>query len=98
MTLTMCTFSLRVRTKGDSSRAWMFQCCTEYGWWQTVSDVHPVRSKRINLDFYKQFCQQSFGDNLWPDTDRKNTEYGALDFKAFNLLMCNGEEGNSAFR
>jgi hypothetical protein len=90
-TLTMCTAFLISRTKGDSSRAWMFQCCTEYGWWQTVSDVHPVRSKQINLDFYKQFCQQSFGDKLWPDTDRKNTEYGALDLKAFNLLMSNGE-------
>lgn len=71
----------------------MFQCCTEFGWWQTVSDVHPLRSKQIDINFYKKFCQNSFGINLWPDTDRKNTEYGGVDLKAFNLLMSNGDEG-----
>ena len=73
----------------------MFQCCTEYGWWQTVSDVHPVRSSQIDLNFYKKFCTDSFGESLWPDTVRKNNEYGALDFKAFNLLMINGDEGTT---
>jgi len=71
----------------------MFQCCTEYGWWQTVSDVHPMRSKQVNLDFYKKFCAESFGEDLWPDTERKNNEYGGLNIKAFNLLMSNGDEG-----
>jgi hypothetical protein len=73
----------------------MFQCCTEYGWWQTVSDVHALRSKAINIDFYRQFCKDSFGVALWPDVDRKNTEYGGLEMKAFNLLMSNGDEGTS---
>ena len=82
-----------LRVNLDSSRAWMFQCCTEYGWWQTVSDVHPLRSKQINLDFYRKFCKESFGEDLWPDTERKNIEYGGLDIKAFNLLMSNGDEG-----
>lgn len=36
----------------------------------------------------------SFGSQLWPDAERKNIEYGALDLKAFNLLMSNGDEGN----
>lgn len=30
---------------------------------------------------------------MWPKVDRKNTEYGGLDLKAFNLLMSNGVEG-----
>lgn len=29
---------------------------------------------------------------MWPKVDRKNTEYGGLDLKAFNLLMSNGVE------
>jgi hypothetical protein len=78
----------------DSSRAWTFQCCTEFGWWQTVSDVHPLRSKLVNLEFYRKFCEESFGYPFWPDTDRKNTEYGGLNIQAFNLLMNNGVEGN----
>jgi len=54
--------------------------------------VHALRSKQININFYKQFCRESFGVALWPDTDRKNTEYGGYDLKAFNLLMSNGDE------
>jgi len=50
-----------------------------------------LRSKQINLDFYRQLCAESFGVKLWPDTDRKNTEYGALDLKAFHLLLSNGD-------
>lgn len=79
----------------DSSRAWMYQCCTEYGWWQTFSDVHTLRSKKVDINFYRQFCKDAFGVALWPDVDRKNTEYGALNLKAFNLLMNNGDEGTS---
>jgi len=56
----------------------MFQCCTEYGWWQTFSDVHPLRSKRVNIDFYRKFCNDAFGIQLWPDAERKNIEYGGL--------------------
>ena len=73
MTHIMRKYMMLFRINMDSSRAWMFQCCTEYGWWQTVSDVHPLRSKNINLDFYKKFCLESFGEDLWPDTERKNT-------------------------
>ena len=43
--------------------------------------------------FYRKFCEESFGAGIWPDTDRKNTEYGALNLQAFNLLMSNGDEG-----
>ena len=73
----------------------MFQCCTEYGWWQTASDRHPLRSSRINIDFYRQFCKDSFGEALWPDTERKNIEYGGLDIDAYDLLMANGDEGTA---
>jgi hypothetical protein len=76
----------------------MFQCCTEYGWWQTFSDVHALRSKKVDINFYKQFCIDSFGVALWPDADRKNIEYGGLDLKAFRLLMSNGDEGKYILR
>jgi len=56
-----------------------------------------MRSKQIDINFYRQFCLESFGVPLWPDTDRKNNEYGGYDLKAFNLLMSNGDEGNVNF-
>lgn len=81
------TFALE---NGGGSRSWMYQSCTEYGYWQTVSDRHPMRSSRINLNFYKKFCNDIFGNNQWPKVERKNIEYGALALKATNLLMVNG--------
>lgn len=71
----------------------MFQCCTEYGWWQTISDVHSLRSKKVNIESYKRLCETTFGKGVWPNADRKNNEYGGVDIRATNLLMSNGWEG-----
>lgn len=82
---------------GGGSRSWYYQSCTEYGYWQTVSDRHPMRSFKLNLDFYRKFCNDAFGNNQWPKVERKNIEYGALSLKATNLLMVNGVEGSLDF-
>ncbi len=55
--------------------------------------MHALRSKKVDINFYRKFCNDSFGLPLWPDADRKNIEYGGLELKAFNLLMSNGDEG-----
>ena len=81
---------------GQGSRSWYYQSCTEYGFWQTFSDRHPLRSFKLNLDFYRRYCNDSFGNNQWPKVARKNIEYGGLDQKSFNLLMSNGVEGTFA--
>ena len=65
---TMCTYLTIISQTANSARAWMFQCCTEYGWWQTVSDIHPLRSNKLDINFYRKFCGDSFGVDLWPDT------------------------------
>lgn len=52
-----------------------------------------MRSFKLNLDFYKKLCDDSFGNKQWPKVERKNIEYGALSLKATNLLMVNGVEG-----
>lgn len=51
-----------------------------------------MRSFKLNLDFYKKLCDDSFGNKQWPKVERKNIEYGALSLKATNLLMVNGVE------
>lgn len=68
----------------------MYQSCTEYGYWQTPSDRHPLRSSRLKIDYYKKLCNDVFGSNMWPKVERKNIEYGGTNLKAFNLLMANG--------
>ena len=83
------TFALE---NGQGSRAWYYQSCSEFGFWQTYSDKHPMRSKRLDLSFYRQFCKDAFGIDLWPKFDRINIEYGGTNLKASNLFMANGIE------
>lgn len=89
-------FYLKNDTLGDyaNARSWYYQSCSEYGFWQTFSDRHPLRSFRLNINFYKKFCNDAFGNNLWPKVERKNIEYGGLNINSTKLHMVNGVEGN----
>jgi hypothetical protein len=81
-----------ISKNGQGSRSWYYQSCTEFGYWQTPSSVHVLRSSRLGIDFYKRLCADSFGEGTWPKVSRKNTETGGWNLKAFNLLMVNGDE------
>jgi len=78
----------------ELGRQWSYQVCTEFGWLQTpaTDSKYAMRSKRINLDFYKEFCQNVFGKPLWPKVNLINLELGGLDLKATKLVMPNGSE------
>ena len=75
---------------GRGARSWIYQSCTEFSYFQTFSDQHPMRSRLLNLDFYKAWCQEIFG--TWPFVTRVNTEFGALNLNVNNLIMTNGGE------
>ena len=70
----------------------MYQSCTEFGYWQTPSSIHRLRSSKLDINFYKRFCADIFGEGTWPKVDRKNTETGGWNLKAFNLIMTNGDD------
>ena len=36
----------------NAGRPWSFQYCTEYGWYQTMSTIHPMRSSEIDVDYF----------------------------------------------
>ena len=48
------------------ARPWYYQYCTEYAFFQTFSKRHPMRSQQLTLDFYSDFCSDSFGVGTWP--------------------------------
>ena len=75
---------------GQVSRAWNYQVCTEFGWFQTYSLVHPMRSKKVNLDFFHKFCQDTYG--VTPNVQLSNTEFGALQAASTHLYMINANE------
>ena len=53
-----------------------------------------MRSKMLTLNFYREWCEDIYGADLWPSVKRTNLEYGGLHLRATNLIMTNGGEGN----
>jgi hypothetical protein len=52
-----------------------------------------MRSLKLTLDFYKEWCSDIFGEGTWPYVSRVNNEFGGLSIKASNLYLSNGDEG-----
>jgi hypothetical protein len=52
-----------------------------------------MRSFRIDLDFFRKFCSDAFGEGTWAKVDIKNMEYGGLNEKTTNIIFSNGVEG-----
>jgi len=75
-------------------RQWTYQSCSQLGYFQTYSNKtkYAMRSSRINLGFFKNFCKGVFGIDLWPDTDRFNNDFGGLDLRTTNLILPNGAD------
>ena len=76
------------------SRQWTWQICSELGWFQTAPEntTTSLRSSRLDLNFYKQWCQDSFGFDLWPVEGLANLYRGGTSIEATNLIMTNGCE------
>ena len=49
----------------------------------------------LTLDFYRKWCEDIFGDGVWPFVKRVNNEFGGTNLQAYNIVMSNGVEGNS---
>jgi len=56
----------------NGARAWYYQCCTEFSYFQTYSDKHPMRSKMLTISFYRKWCSDIYGMNTWPSVERTN--------------------------
>ena len=78
----------------DLGRQWLYQVCSQFGWLQTPSSTaqNAMRSQKVNLQFYKQFCQNVFGIPIWPESDAINLELGGINLQATKLIMTNGAE------
>lgn len=51
-----------------------------------------MRSKLLNLDFYLQFCNDSFGEAYKPNVEITNTYFGGRAIDVERLIMTNGNE------
>lgn len=75
-------------------RAWYYQSCTEYGYWQNAhSDASKSsRSPLINLDYHKNVCRRLFNIKYDLDTSYINNEYyyPLLYSNVTNIYFTNG--------
>ncbi|WP_239005271.1 S28 family serine protease [Legionella sp. MW5194] len=82
--------------KGFGLRAWLYQSCTEYGYWQ---NAHPnpdksTRSRLINDEYHQRLCQRLFGLTQPANTERMNTAYyfPLIESGIDNIHFTNGEQ------
>lgn len=72
-------------------RQWTWQYCTEFGFFQTPSQT-PVRSTKISLPFWPDYCKRIFGKELKTNTNNTNKLYGGTNIKGHNIFFANAEE------
>ncbi|KTD47002.1 serine carboxypeptidase [Legionella rubrilucens] len=82
--------------KAFGLRAWLYQSCSEYGYWQ---NAHPnpdrsTRSRLINAEYHQMLCKRLFGLTQPANTDRMNTAYyfPLMESSIDNIHFTNGEQ------
>ncbi len=75
----------------NSGRAWLFQTCTEFGFFMPFypgSSVFPVV---LPVEHQVAWCAKVFGiPNMTPDIEGTNARYGGMSLQATNVLFENG--------
>ena len=79
----------------SAGRPWNFQVCTEYGWFQTPSESNPMRSQRLKVPYWLDYCNEVFqGLDMTDRPQAKQTEIsqGGYDTAGTNIFFGNGSE------
>ncbi|GJQ77976.1 hypothetical protein Trydic_g2337 [Trypoxylus dichotomus] len=76
---------------GDAGRAWIYQCCTEFGWLQTGSENQPFAE--FSNQFVLEICNQLFSADeyiLSVAVNRTNLFYGSVYPEVTRLVSVHG--------
>ncbi|KYN03978.1 PREDICTED: putative serine protease K12H4.7 [Cyphomyrmex costatus] len=81
--------------QAEGARQWMYQTCTEFGFYQTSTGQTNVFGNNFPVEFFAQQCVDIFGPrynmNLLKSTViRTNILYGALNLQATNVVFVHG--------
>nr|XP_012146029.1 PREDICTED: putative serine protease K12H4.7 isoform X2 [Megachile rotundata] len=79
----------------EGGRQWMYQTCTEFGFFQTSTARPNLFSNSFPVDFFVQQCLDIFGPRyniqlLKSAVNRTNIFYGALNLKVTNVVFVHG--------
>ncbi|KAI8098181.1 serine carboxypeptidase S28-domain-containing protein [Gilbertella persicaria] len=60
--------STKYSDESDENRAWFWQVCTEYAYWQTASPLWrpTIVSRKLNTAWYQRQCPYMFGEHAVP--------------------------------
>jgi pimeloyl-ACP methyl ester carboxylesterase len=78
---------------GFGMRQWLYQSCTEYGYWQVAHPTTSTRSSMIDLPYHNNVCEKLFGITTPVNTDHINHNfYEPLLNKSLSsdILFTNG--------
>lgn len=77
-------------------RQWLYQSCTEYGYWQNASQEQgtSVRSSKINLNYHRGLCKRLFGQTTPVNTNKINEHFfkPLLGPETSSIVFTNGEQ------
>ncbi|KOC65159.1 Putative serine protease K12H4.7 [Habropoda laboriosa] len=81
--------------EAEGGRQWMYQTCTEFGFFQTSTARPKLFSETFPIDFFVQQCTDVFGPRynihlLKSAVNRTNILYGALNLKVTNVVFVHG--------
>merc|ERR1719435_109697 len=81
--------------EGVGWRPWIWQTCTEFGWYQTTNQESGIYGSSLDLGFFEQWCQDAFGPEFTHEVLEKNVyganiEYGGDHPDVDNVVFVHG--------
>lgn len=84
--------SIAVQTGG---RQWLYQTCSEFGWYPTSGSVHQPFGTRFPVEFYTQLCSDVLSgifshEFIHNSIARNNVVFGGWNMNVRNVYFTNG--------
>ena len=77
-------------------RQWLWQTCTEFGWYPTTNQRSGVFGHSVPLEYFQQTCRNVFGhrefshENMGKYIAATNIEYGGFAPVVNNIVFVHG--------
>eukprot|EP01088_Endostelium_zonatum_P004005 TRINITY_DN1520_c2_g1_i1.p1 TRINITY_DN1520_c2_g1~~TRINITY_DN1520_c2_g1_i1.p1 ORF type:complete len:475 (+),score=101.44 TRINITY_DN1520_c2_g1_i1:21-1445(+) len=79
-----------MKQSNNTNRSWMFQVCTEFGWFQTAYPGTSIFWTQ-GVEHQLKWCEEIFGiKGMKPDLEATNEYYGGYELMGSNILFTNG--------
>jgi len=80
---------------GVGYRQWIWQTCTEFGWYQTTNQPSGLYGNTLDLPLFESWCRDAYGDNFSHNllellVAATNVEYGSDQPEVTNVVFVHG--------